>query len=129
MREIMTESIGRLTEAELEEIEHLARENRSETYRGALLALVDEVRRLRRIATGMEVAVADSKRVAEQRLAELLMEMRGHRKAQEAYRNKGDAAGVTRSERLLKLDYSIIQRHCAVHDLELPRDVPSEDAE
>jgi hypothetical protein len=39
----------RLTEADLEEIEHLARENKSETYRGALLALVDEVRRLRKL--------------------------------------------------------------------------------
>jgi hypothetical protein len=45
-----------LTEAELEEIEHLARENRSETYRGALLALVGEVRRLREAALGREVA-------------------------------------------------------------------------
>jgi hypothetical protein len=35
------------TETDLEEIEHLARENKSETYRGVLLALVDEVRRLR----------------------------------------------------------------------------------
>jgi hypothetical protein len=45
-----------LTEPDLEEIERLAREKASETYRGALLALVAEVRRLRRIATGREVA-------------------------------------------------------------------------
>ena len=36
-----------LTEPYLEEIERLARENKSETYSGALLALVAEVRRLR----------------------------------------------------------------------------------
>ena len=39
----------RLTEPDLDEIEELARANESETYRGALLALVAEVRRLRRI--------------------------------------------------------------------------------
>jgi hypothetical protein len=39
-----------LTEPDLEEIERLARENASETYRGALLALVEEVRRLRKVA-------------------------------------------------------------------------------
>ena len=36
-----------LTDAELEEIERLARTDASEAYRGPLLALVDEVRRLR----------------------------------------------------------------------------------
>jgi hypothetical protein len=36
-----------LTDAELEEIEALAKTNAAETYRGALLALVAEVRRLR----------------------------------------------------------------------------------
>ena len=39
-----------LTEPDLEEIERLAREDKSETYRGALLALVEEVRRLRKVA-------------------------------------------------------------------------------
>ena len=39
-----------LTEAELAEIERLARENTGETYRGPLLALVGEVRRLREVA-------------------------------------------------------------------------------
>jgi len=43
----MPDSVGRLTETELEEIEVIARENAAETYRGVLLALVDEVRRLR----------------------------------------------------------------------------------
>ncbi len=46
---------GRLTETDLEEIERMARENAGEPYRGPLLALVDEVRRLRRMATGREV--------------------------------------------------------------------------
>ena len=45
-----------LTEAELAEIERLAREDTGEPYRGPLLALVDEVRRLRRVALGREVA-------------------------------------------------------------------------
>ena len=34
-----------LSESDLDEIEALARENESETYRGPLLVLVDEVRR------------------------------------------------------------------------------------
>ena len=38
-----------LTEVDLDEIEDLAKANAAETYRGALLALVDEVRRLRSI--------------------------------------------------------------------------------
>ncbi len=36
-----------LTAAVLDEIEQLAKSNAAETYRGALLALVEEVRRLR----------------------------------------------------------------------------------
>ena len=36
-----------LTDATLDEIERLAKTNAAETYRGALLALVEEVRRLR----------------------------------------------------------------------------------
>ncbi|MCH7866861.1 MAG: hypothetical protein IH881_04145 [Myxococcales bacterium] len=36
-----------LTDATLDEIEQLAKSNAAETYRGALLALVKEVRRLR----------------------------------------------------------------------------------
>jgi hypothetical protein len=38
-----------LTDASLDEIEALAKTNAAETYRGALLALVAEVRRLREI--------------------------------------------------------------------------------
>jgi hypothetical protein len=40
------------TEPDLDAIEELARANESETYRGALLALVAEVRRLREVALG-----------------------------------------------------------------------------
>ena len=39
----------------LAEIERLARENTGKTYRGPLLALVDEVRRLREVALRREV--------------------------------------------------------------------------
>jgi hypothetical protein len=38
-----------LTDVDLDEIETEAKTNAAETYRGALLALVDEVRRLRGI--------------------------------------------------------------------------------
>ncbi len=51
----MPDTQGRLTEAELEAIERLARENASEPYRGPLLALMGEVRRLRGMATGRKV--------------------------------------------------------------------------
>ena len=44
-----------LTEAELAKIEHMARENAGEPDRGPLIALVDEVRRLREVALGREV--------------------------------------------------------------------------
>ena len=43
----MPDTRGHLTEAELAAIERLARGNASETYRGPLLTLVGEVRRLR----------------------------------------------------------------------------------
>ena len=43
------------TEPDLDAIEELAKANESETYRGPLLALVDEVRRLRCMATGRQV--------------------------------------------------------------------------
>ena len=44
-----------LTEAELAEIERMARENTGEPYRGPPLALVNEVRRLREVMLGREV--------------------------------------------------------------------------
>ncbi len=72
--------------------------------------------------------MAIDKRVAKLELDDLLMTMSGHRSDLAAYRNKGDAFGVARCERLLKFNYSRIRKHCAEHDLELPHDVPPEDA-
>ena len=46
---------GRLTETDLEEIERMARENAGEPYRRPLLALVEEVRRLKAVVLGREV--------------------------------------------------------------------------
>lgn len=42
---------------------------------------------------------------------------------------KGDAAGVERCKRELKIDHARIRAHCAKHGLELPHDVPPEGAE
>ena len=68
--------------------------------------------------------MADDKRVAEQRLEQMLMAMSRDRNDLEAYHNKGDAYGMAQYERLLEYDYSRIRKHCAEHDLELPHDVP-----
>ncbi len=70
--------------------------------------------------------MATDKRVAEQRLEDLLMMLSGDRRHLEAYRNKGDASGVARFKGILKLDYALIREHCAEHGLDLPHDVPSE---
>ena len=51
----MPDAQGHLTEPELAAIERLARENSSEPYRGPLLVLVGEVRRLREVALEREV--------------------------------------------------------------------------
>ena len=72
--------------------------------------------------------MATDKRVADRRLEDLLMAMGKQRRDREAYRNKGDAAGEERCDRVLKINYSLIRSHCATHDLELPHDVPSEGA-
>ena len=72
--------------------------------------------------------MADDKRVAERKLGDLLTVMSWHRRDMTADRNKGDAFTVARCERLLKLDYARIRSHCAEHDLDLPHDVPPEDA-
>ena len=72
--------------------------------------------------------MADGKLEAKRRLKELLMAMSSRRDDLAAYRNKGDAAGVARCEWALKYNYARIRSHCARHDLELPRDVPSEGA-
>ena len=77
-----------------------------------------------------KLPVAADKRVAAiRKLEDLLMAMSLHRRSLEAYRNKGDAAGVERCEWALKLDHRHIRKHCAEHDLELPHGVPPEDAE
>ncbi len=72
--------------------------------------------------------MADDKQVAKRKLEEMLVVMSWHRSDLAEYRNKGDAAGVARYEPLLKFDYSRIRKHCAKHHLELPHDVPPEDA-
>ncbi len=70
--------------------------------------------------------MADDERVAERKLEESLMMVSRYRNDLAAYHNKGDASGVERCERALKLNYSRIREHCAEHNLELPHDVPSE---
>ena len=72
--------------------------------------------------------MAVDKRVAERHLEQMLMAMNNHRNSRAAYSDNRDALGVARCERLLKFNYSRIRKHCARHDLELPRDVPSEGA-
>ena len=46
-----------------------------------------------------------------------------------AYREKRDAAGAARCEPLVKAQERRIREHCAEHGLELPHDVPPENAE
>ncbi len=72
--------------------------------------------------------MATDKRAAERMLEELLMTLSGDRRYLKACRNKGDAAGVARHKLALKLDYALIRSHCAEHGLDLPHDVPPEDA-
>ena len=74
--------------------------------------------------------MAVDKRVAERHLEEMLMAMNNHRNDRAAFRRQADAAiaGVERCERALKYNYARIRSHCARHDLELPHDVPPEDA-
>ncbi len=75
-----------------------------------------------------KLPVADDNRVAERKLDDLLTAMSWHRRDLAAYRKKGDAVGVARYERALKLNHSLIREHCAEHDLDLPHDVPPKDA-
>ncbi len=72
--------------------------------------------------------MADDKRVAERKLEGLLTAMRWHRRDLAEYRNGADAASVALCELALKSDYARIREHCAEYDLELPHDVPPEDA-
>ncbi len=73
--------------------------------------------------------MADGKRVAKRKLERMLMAMSGHQDDLAAYLIIGDASGVTRCERALRSDYSLIREHCTEHDLERPYDVPPEGAE
>ena len=70
-----------------------------------------------------------NRKAVKRKLGDLLAYLHGHRSAREIYRKRGYAAGVERCERLLKLDYSRIRKHCAEYGLELPHDVPDEGAE
>jgi len=63
-----------------------------------------------------------------QKLEDLLVEMSNLRSHRAKYHNKRDATNVARCERLLNFNYARIREHCARHDLELPHDVPFEDA-
>ena len=72
--------------------------------------------------------MAVDKRVAKRKLEDLLTVMSGHRRDLAAYLSIGDFSEVERCEQLLKAYYSRIREHCAKHDLELPHDVPPEDA-
>ena len=65
---------------------------------------------------------------AERHLEELSMAMSKHRDDLAAYRNKRNAAEVARCERALEIDHAHIRSHCAEHGLELPHDVPPENA-
>ncbi len=73
--------------------------------------------------------VADGKRVAKRKLEKMLMAMSGHQDDLAAYLIIGDASGVMRCERELRIDHSLIREHCAEHDLEQPYDVPPEGEE
>ncbi len=72
--------------------------------------------------------MAIDKRVANQQLDDRLTGMSWHRNDLAACRNKGDAPGVARYERALKLNHSLIRAHCAKHGLKRPHDVPPEGA-
>ncbi len=72
--------------------------------------------------------MADDNRVAIRKLEELLTVMASRRNDLAVCRNKGDAVGVERYERALKLNHSLIREHCAKHHLKRPHAVPPEDA-
>ena len=73
--------------------------------------------------------MAVDKRAAKRELKDMLMLMSSHRNDLAAYLNRGDAFGVERCERVLKIDHKRIREYCAKHGLELPHDVPDEGAE
>ncbi len=73
--------------------------------------------------------VAVDKRAAKRKLAELLTTKGWHENALAACREKEDASGVKGCEWALRIDYSLIRKHCAEHEIELPHDVPPEGEE
>ncbi len=73
--------------------------------------------------------MAVDKLAAKQELEGMLIKRHWLVRDLEAYREKGDAVGVARCEPLVKAQERRIREHCAEHNLELPHDVPSEDAE
>ncbi len=72
--------------------------------------------------------MATDKRVAERELKKKILTRLWHQRDLEAYRKKGNAAGEERCKLALELYDALIRSHCAEHDLELPHDVPPEDA-
>ncbi len=72
--------------------------------------------------------MATDKRAAERELENLLTVMSRHRRDMASYVSIGDFSEVERCEQLLKAYHSRIREHCARYDLELPHDVPPEDA-
>ena len=72
--------------------------------------------------------MATDKQPAKRKLEEMLMTVSEHRRDLEAYRNEGDDAGEERCKWALEDDYARIRSHCAEYGLELPHDVPPEDA-
>ena len=72
--------------------------------------------------------MATDKRRAKRHLEEMSMTLSWHLIDLQAYREKGDAAGAARCEPLVKAEERRIREHCAEHGLELPHDVPPEDA-
>ncbi len=67
-------------------------------------------------------------RKAKRELENLLMTLHWHRRHRDLYLDKGDAAGVEQCEWALRLDHRRIREHCAEHGLDLPHDVPPENA-
>ncbi len=70
--------------------------------------------------------MADDKLAAKQELEGMLIKRRWLVRDLEAYRGKGDAPGVARSEPLVKAQERGIREHCAEHGLDVPHDVPPE---
>ncbi len=72
--------------------------------------------------------MAVDKLAAKQELEGMLIKRRWLVRNSEASRGKGDAPGVARCEPLVNAQERRIREHCAEHGLELPHDVPPEDA-